>query len=457
MDHGKSIRTLIWLYFWLLIFEGALRKWVLPSLATPLLVARDPVVLAIYVLAGSRGWFPRGGIIAVSCIMAALTFMASFAGHGHPLVALFGVRANFFHLPLIFVIPRAFDERDVRQIGWWMMAMALPMALLAVRQFTSPHDAWVNKAIGGADAMQMVSVRGKVRASGTFSFVTGFASYLTYLSAFVLYALLQRKVYAKWVLICGGLGLGLGLAVSGSRAAVVAVCLVIAAALVASMLGAGQFSSVFKPLAFGAMAVWVLLELTPVFSEGLAAQKQRFKEGGGIHEGILMRYIKEFPEALAAVFHTPLLGSGIGMGTNVGAGLMTGMQGFLLAEGEWARIVLELGGILGLAYIVLRLSLAFTVLRSAYRALGNGLCLPWLLCGAAFLEMVNGQWGQPTMLGFATLGGGLALAACRRTVDTPSPKSGGVPDEKCLPEPRPKGVRGRSRYAERLHGRGGRR
>ena len=44
----KSIKIAIWMYFLLWIFEGALRKWVLPSLATPLLIVRDPV--AVYII-----------------------------------------------------------------------------------------------------------------------------------------------------------------------------------------------------------------------------------------------------------------------------------------------------------------------------------------------------------------------------------------------------------------------
>ena len=39
------IRQLLWIYFWLLIFEGALRKWILPGLSNPLLLVRDPVAL----------------------------------------------------------------------------------------------------------------------------------------------------------------------------------------------------------------------------------------------------------------------------------------------------------------------------------------------------------------------------------------------------------------------------
>ena len=34
-DGLRPLRWLIWVYFGLLIFEGALRKWVVPSLANP--------------------------------------------------------------------------------------------------------------------------------------------------------------------------------------------------------------------------------------------------------------------------------------------------------------------------------------------------------------------------------------------------------------------------------------
>ena len=45
------IRKLIWVYFLLLLFEGALRKWFLPSLSQGLLIVRDPIVILIYYLA----------------------------------------------------------------------------------------------------------------------------------------------------------------------------------------------------------------------------------------------------------------------------------------------------------------------------------------------------------------------------------------------------------------------
>ena len=53
-DYGL-IKKLIWAYFLLLLFEGALRKWFLPGLSQGLLIIRDPIVIWIYYLCHSQG------------------------------------------------------------------------------------------------------------------------------------------------------------------------------------------------------------------------------------------------------------------------------------------------------------------------------------------------------------------------------------------------------------------
>ena len=53
------IRKLIWAYFFFLVIgEGVLRKWVLPSLSDMILIIRDPLVIWIYYLACGQGLFP---------------------------------------------------------------------------------------------------------------------------------------------------------------------------------------------------------------------------------------------------------------------------------------------------------------------------------------------------------------------------------------------------------------
>ena len=52
------IKKLIWVYFILLLSEGALRKWFLPSLSQGLLIIRDPIAIWIYYLCYAKGVFP---------------------------------------------------------------------------------------------------------------------------------------------------------------------------------------------------------------------------------------------------------------------------------------------------------------------------------------------------------------------------------------------------------------
>ncbi len=74
----RNIRWLIWLYFWLLIFEGALRKWVVPQLSNPLLIVRDPVLLLAYFLALRAGIFPANRWVYILGVIGLLSSGAEF-------------------------------------------------------------------------------------------------------------------------------------------------------------------------------------------------------------------------------------------------------------------------------------------------------------------------------------------------------------------------------------------
>src|SRR5260370_23611569 len=98
---------LIWLYFWLLLVEGALRKWALPRFSNPLLLIRDPVMLGIYYYAIKAHVFPRN-VWAVS--LWTIGILSIFAILDSPLfsylppkamveVTAYGFRTNFLHLP----------------------------------------------------------------------------------------------------------------------------------------------------------------------------------------------------------------------------------------------------------------------------------------------------------------------------------------------------------------------
>src|SRR2546428_643915 len=85
-------------------------------------------------------------------------------------VTAYGIHADFFHLPLIFVMARVLHFEDVKKIGWWTLALLVPMTLLMIAQFRAAPDAFFNRTAGGEGEM-MMSAMGKVRTAGPFSFL----------------------------------------------------------------------------------------------------------------------------------------------------------------------------------------------------------------------------------------------------------------------------------------------
>jgi hypothetical protein len=192
---------------------------------------------------------------------------------------------------------------------------------------------------------------------------------------------------------------------------------------------------------------------TPIFKEGFTVLSTRFSEVAEASEqsvarGLVTRALSDFGEAFYVLGKAPFLGYGLGVGTNAGAKFLTGRSGFLLTEGEWSRIFLEIGPVLGLAYVGLRCALVAWIGLLCLRSVKRGNVLPLLLFSSSFLPMISGQFGQPTILGFSVFTTGLALAA-RNEEQFLTPAE--------LKE-RPRGlssknvVRTRSIHAERLHG-----
>ena len=224
----QRVRQLIWLYLWLLLTEGVLRKWVIPRFSDPLLLVRDPVMLAIYYYAFRARVFPRNGwiaslgIIALLCLLASILLARFSLISGYvPIVqisevTLYGMRADFFHLPIIFVMASVFDEEDIKKFGWWIIVMMIPMGLLMAAQFKASPDSFINRTAGLSEAEQITSGGGKIRPPGTFSFISGPVFYMSVSAAFLIYGALRRTVYNNWLLIASGGALAVGIFISAT-------------------------------------------------------------------------------------------------------------------------------------------------------------------------------------------------------------------------------------------------
>lgn len=408
----------IWIYFVLLIFEGALRKWFLPGLSTPLLIVRDPLALWLIYVSWSRGLLPANlylsGFITIGIISY---FSAVFLGHGNLLVALFGARIFLIHLPLVFVIGRALEREDVEKIGRLVLYIAIPMTILIGLQFYSPQSAWVNRGVGGdLEGAGFGGALGFFRPPGSFSFTNGNTLFYSLVSAYVFYFWVNPAQVSRLLLLCATAALIAAIPLSISRGLLFQVGVSLVFTLIAVLRKSEYLGRITKAIILGVIAL-VLLSNTIIFQKAVEAFSTRFESAseteGGLEGTLLDRFLGGLINALTESTEQPFWGYGLGMGTNVGSSLLTGSRGFLIAEGEWARLTGELGPLMGVAVIFLRLGVVAKIALASFKRMLAGDTLPWLLLSFGGLVVAQGPWAQPTALGFSTLIGGLMIASMR--------------------------------------------
>ena len=413
----KKLKIWVWIYFFLLIFEGALRKWVLPGLSQPLLIVRDPVALVLIFQTIRLGvWRPNNMVIFMWLLTTLAFIFALIFGHNNVLVALYGFRITAFHFPLVFITGVLFNKQDVLLMGKATLWITIIMTILVGLQFYSPQSAWVNRGVGGDTVGSGFSAAGDYfRVPGTFSFTNGLSLFYGFAAAYVFYFIINRKEIAipPYLLWGSTVALIAAIPLTVSRTVLFEVIVSAAAMVIVSGTSARQLMRLFG----GAIALTLLVFILSTFSffnTATAVFTQRV-ENAGQAEGdldnvFIDRFLGGMYSALASDKNT-FFGYGLGMGTNAGAKLMTGSTGFLISEGEWGRLVGEMGFLMGVSLILIRFSLVVGMVRESWRSSRYKNTLPWMLLSFAFLNILQGQWAQPTALGFSILTGGLILAA----------------------------------------------
>lgn len=435
-DPNYDLKVGIWVYFLLLIFEGALRKWFLPFLATPLLVVRDPIAIWLVLKAWQRGLLPTSlylsGVVVTGVVSI---FTAIFLGHGNLFVALFGARILLFHYPIIFVMGSVFTQEDVIKIGRATLWITIPMTVLIAMQFYSPQSAWVNRGVGGDIAGAGYSgAMGFFRPPATFSFTTGTSSYYSFAACFIFYFWFDLKNVNKLALLGATLGLLAAIPLSISRT----VLFQVGVAFIFTVIAVSRkpkYAGKLIIASIGVVAILAVLSQTSFFNTATEAFTSRFDSAsdteGGLKGTIGDRVLGGTISTLNSSVDQPYFGYGIGMGTNVGSMLLSGDRKFLIAEGEWGRLLGELGPLLGLFVISLRTGLTIKIAIGCYKKLAKGDFLPWLLLSYGALALAQGNWAQPTNLGFSIVIGGLMMASLNSK--KPLPKKVFVHDLPLMP------------------------
>jgi len=422
-DEYRSYRKAIWLYVWLLVFEGALRKWILPELSTPLLLVRDPIAIWLTWSGLKNGWIKSGYVTCILIVSTISLLFSILVGHQNILVGLYGWRIYFFHFPMIFVAAKVLTKDDFFKICRFFLIISIPMTFLVVAQFYMPQTHWVNRGVGGD--MASVGFRGALgffRPPGTFSFTSGYVLFQGLVcSCLFLFLMKNREIEEKykfknWLLLLITGCFVVSIPTSISRTLVFITATYLTSLVIAAMVKREQMGNVMKFILIGIVIMGVVMSWG-IADDATEAMTARFDEAatveGSVVEGsIITRYFGSLERALSSNF--PIMGYGLGIGTNVGQNLMgLGMSYGFNSEEEWSRILGECG-FLGFFIIGVRLFFSLSILKNSFIVLRDtGDITPWIFSAGVLLSIPNGQWAQPTELGMAMMSGVLGLTALK--------------------------------------------
>ncbi|MBU3028348.1 hypothetical protein [Zobellia galactanivorans] len=405
----------VWLYFLLLIFEGALRKWVLPSLSDALLIVRDPVVLWMIYYSWKKNIIPQNVFLTSMIGLGALGIITALLfGHGNLFVALYGARIYLLHFPLIFIIGRVFDENDVIKMGKVLLYISIPMTVLIALQFYSPQSAWVNRGVGGdMEGAGFSGALGYYRPPGTFSFTMGTTLFYSCVAPLVFYFWFSSTKINKLLLILATIALVASIPLSISRGLFYSIVLSFLFVVTGLFFDTKKLNRLIFVVIL-LIALGVFLSNFEMFRTPVEVISTRFEQAneieGGVSNSLVDRVFGYMFRAFTDSGDIPFFGYGMGMGTNVGSQLLVGDRVFLISEMEFGRLIGEMGLFIGTAMILVRLTFALRLSWLSIYKLRKGNLLPWLLLSVGLLNLVQGQWASPMNLGFSVLVLGLVLA-----------------------------------------------
>lgn len=416
-----TLKKLFWAYFLLLIFEGALRKWIFPPLSAPLLLIRDPIGLMIIFEAYREDKWPEkwSGITGIlTAVLLGICIVQLIAGGNPWFAALYGLRSYLLPFPVAFIMGENLDEADLRKFALCTIWILLPMTLIELGQYVSPSGSFLNKgAYEGAEQITYVGAR--VRASGTFSFVNGPSSFAPLAAAFILYGFVNEMVAKKWLFWAGSFALLLSIPIIGSRTLVYELGGVAVCAAIGALCGVSQL---FQTLKFAAplLIISFLVSLLPIFSEASVSLHQRFTQASG-SEGSLEHAAQErtVGTIIYDIDQTDFFSNPFGFGMGTGAAAITKLtQGevqFIGGEGEFGRVLYELGPFPGLFFMLFRLFLAVYVAAMAVARARNHQPLALLLVPLMYTSLFMTIMEQPTAQGFMVISLAFSLAALKQT------------------------------------------
>jgi hypothetical protein len=351
-------------------FSGAFRKWGLDNgavnfitLAIQLLV---PIGLLFYKENLKSKEKTRVSFSLFSIYLFIITLLAFNPLNLTIYHGLLGIIVHSIFWSMIFVYLYNSDDIDLTFLVKHIIVLGLIQVVIGTIQYASPGDAFINKYAQNTEELSSIAKVGDaVRATGTFSYLSGFNAFF-YLYLFANCYLLKKTPKNMWVLVTTFLGL-YGMLISGSRGGLLFYVVVLISFLIFESNIVNQLRRISASIVF----LLLILAINIGLNDPLNLDKKftlsytNFSERVESNEGENSeRVTKDVSAVLFSKFDYRYLGIGLGA-TYQGAKGVFGVSPLLNTvahEGELFRLIIEGGYILLLFKFVL-LSYVFSKIK----------------------------------------------------------------------------------------------
>lgn len=415
------LKMLLWIYLFLLFFEGSVRKWV-PGMSAPFLVVRDPIALFIWIYANKLGIGSRRAWLSFyiyASVVTLLAFMQIIGVGILPAVALFGWRSYVLHVPVIIAFSSMLTTEDIGKIGKWVLLLSIPLVVLMIFQYEASPSDILNRG-ATAEGGQITGALGHIRPAGTFSYILGPVEFMPLVGVFLLWAWTGKAYYPRWLVAASSIALVAVQPISVSRSLVLTTCLVLTAGIAGIILRGGIHFKVesLPQIALGLVIASALVFATfqiPVVVDAVNTFSVRWtlaQGSSGDNNALVARVLDTITAGYDAFSGSTVLGRGIGEGSNFAAALQN-IDQFQFGEGALDREMVELGVFVGTVFVALRFFLALYLIQVCLERLRTGAFLCWFLMPLSAILLVVGSVDQTTVQGFLVAVVGINCAAIR--------------------------------------------
>ncbi len=376
----KLWKHLLGLFFLLVVFDGALRKWVLPSQELILFAVKDIVLWGGYLAYSVRHnafelprpvratWVP----VLLAAYISVVLLQAFNIRQPTLIVSALGLKSHLAYVPLVILLPpliaQATNQTLERLLWSYALLIQVPITALGIFQFFQPPSAWINKYV--TDSALVATVEGFTRITGTFSYIGSFTPYLQF-TAFLSTSILLAGI--RWdrasFKVLGAIltaGTAIILPMTGSRS----VAFISVGGLVALFFVMRKRKELTRILWVGLAVVgvlWLSFGEIPLL-KGWELVAERTESAGT--EQIVSRSSGPLRAPIVGVTEAGLFGYGVGTNHQAATQLTAASDWPGRHGGDFAnlRVIMELGILGWLVFTSLKLALVFLAVQSLRRS-----------------------------------------------------------------------------------------